>query len=70
MNGGEGGCRQRAAVDMVGGPAPGKDATDYDVGILDKLRKSVLFDEKDHCGVEALVIYTIGRRPTAEDVRR
>jgi hypothetical protein len=41
---------------MAGGPATGEDATDYDVGILEKLRKSVLFDEKDHCGVKAHVV--------------
>jgi hypothetical protein len=56
MNGGEGGCRARAAADMAGGPATGEDATDYDVGIPDELRKSVLFDGKEHCGVKAHVV--------------
>jgi hypothetical protein len=41
---------------MADGPATGKDATDYDVGILDEPRKSVLIDEKDHCGVKAHVV--------------
>jgi hypothetical protein len=49
MNGGEGGCRARAAANMTGGLAAGEDAIDYDVGIPDELRKSVLFDEKEHC---------------------
>jgi hypothetical protein len=41
---------------MAGGPATGEDATDYEVGIPDELRKSVLFDGKEHCGVKAHVV--------------
>jgi len=55
MKGGEGDCRARAAACMAGGPATGEDATDYDVGIPDELRKCVLFDEKEHCRVKAHV---------------
>ncbi len=38
----------KKAVDVVGGPAIGEDATDYFVGTRGGLSKSVLFDEREH----------------------
>jgi len=35
---------------MAGSPATGEDATDYFFRTPGELRKSGLFDEKDHCG--------------------
>jgi acyl-CoA synthetase (AMP-forming)/AMP-acid ligase II len=49
---------------MAGGPAAGEDATDYFVGIPDELRKSALFDKKDHCGSKLTSLIGRSASPT------
>jgi hypothetical protein len=40
---------------MAGSPATGEDATDYFFRTPGELRKSGLFDEKDHCSKPSMV---------------